>query len=107
MKSIIMAALVLMLASCASTQKKIDSWIGSTKQEVIMQYGPPVLSTSDRNGGEILTFSKSGAGGYSTTMWNYTHYAHFYFGKDGLVYHVMVNGEKEVYTVNNVIPIIR
>lgn len=50
------ALLALLLLSC-STTKNLDNWLGHTKQELVLNWGPPSQTDSDGNGGEILTYS--------------------------------------------------
>lgn len=105
MKALIVL-LALALLSCASQKEIMDSWIGSTKHEVIMEWGPPEFFGSDGNGGQIIGYSKTGSGGYSTTSWIVTQYIYFYL-KEGRVYHWNIRGEKDVYNNTAIIPVIR
>ena len=85
-KNIILSLLILFLSSCHLQEKiqaSMDSWIGHTKQEVIMSWGPPARSCSDGANGEIIIYSKpiliSGVYYYYNTL--------FYINKESKVYH--------------------
>jgi hypothetical protein len=54
-------AVLLILAiaiggACASPQAQMDSWIGKSKHDLIMSWGPPGRVDSDGAGGEVLTY---------------------------------------------------
>lgn len=73
------------LISCGSQKKIMNSWIGLTKHDLVMNWGPPAKISDDGNGGEILVYAKQiylpsstfydGVGGSSTSqslnMWSY------------------------------------
>lgn len=102
MKTLLALLFILVLLSC-SASKKLDSWIGSTKKEVVMRYGPPEMTTTDTDGGEIITYTNSYNAGYANTVWTTTQFLHFYLGKDGLVYHCLYNKSREPIPVIQVI----
>lgn len=54
-KSILLA--VALLSACLSQQKIMNSWLGSTKQNLIMSWGPPDRIASDGGTGEILVYA--------------------------------------------------
>jgi hypothetical protein len=92
MKASMMIALItVILASCASTKeadktrKAMDSWLGSTKQSLILEWGAPNRVTSDGDGGEVLVYERQTYNGY----YHITIYAirMFYVHADGIIYH--------------------
>ncbi len=64
----------------------MNSWVGSTKHQLIMSWGPPAKVSDDGGGGEIMVCAKQiylpgstyydGVGGSSTSqslnMWSYS-----------------------------------
>lgn len=63
-KSNLIAILIAVLSFTVNAQskrkliKQMDSWVGATKHELIMGFGPASRIASDGNGGEILIYSK-------------------------------------------------
>jgi hypothetical protein len=61
---------VFLLVSCFTTQsaskqvkeqkfkEMMDSWVGSSKKELLMTWGSPESVTSDGDNGEIITFNE-------------------------------------------------
>lgn len=91
MKTIIFIALVaLLFSSCMSAKKvnsQMDSWIGSSKQELYMQWGPPSKTVSDGKDGEILIYAMQGFVPLSTGQTvNYWLYKMMYVRNDK-IYH--------------------
>jgi hypothetical protein len=80
--------ITVLLASCVSsreaTKKAMDSWLGSTKQSLILEWGAPNRVTSDGDGGEVLVFERSTYNSY----YHVTIYAirMFYVHADGIIY---------------------
>jgi hypothetical protein len=101
---------VFLLAGCYSTQNTMDSWIGSSKKDLIMKWGPPDRTASDGGEGEILIFAKqvyipaqtglstvgaddnvhTGAGTPARTYWDYKL---FYIDKNPIIYHWLTRRE--------------
>lgn len=90
---------ILLLSSCATlfgpSQKEVhDSWLGSTKVNLIQSWGPPTRITSDGQGGEVLTYEKSKTGRvyYGTYIQNtdiyYSdiYYSDMFVDKSGKIY---------------------
>lgn len=49
----------LLLLGCVSTRQQVlNSWVGSTKQRLILSWGPPTSVSDDGNGGEVLIYDK-------------------------------------------------
>lgn len=83
----------------------MDSWIGSTKQNLMMSWGPPARTTDDGAGGEILVYATQGYippstfydgyGGYSTkpgvSFWDYKF---MWVNSEGKIYHWMVQRQQ-------------
>lgn len=91
MKTTVLIAIVLVFfTSCMSAKKvnsQMDSWLGSTKQELIMQWGPPAKTVSDGSEGEILIYAAQGYVPLSTGQTvNYWMYKMMYV-RDGKIYH--------------------
>jgi hypothetical protein len=88
--SILLIAVIIV--SCASTRKAVDSWMGHNKSELILKLGPPQRTASDGNGGEVLI--------YETQVWmnsgNYeypiTSSRMFYADSTGRIYHWRAQG---------------
>ena len=49
--------LFITLASCASVKDAMNLWIGHSKQEVVLKWGPPNSVASDGNKGEVYIYS--------------------------------------------------
>lgn len=69
-------------------EKMMSSWIGSTKNALLLSWGSPSSVASDGKGGEILTFEEVKRAyfegrGYITVIHKYM----FYVNKDNIVYH--------------------
>jgi hypothetical protein len=101
-KSILSLAIIGLLTFCTSQKEVMNSWVGSTKQNLIMSWGPPLRTTDDGAGGEILVYAKQvyipsrtstfhdGYGGTSTTTSqpiNYWDYKMFWVNTEGKIYH--------------------
>jgi hypothetical protein len=66
----------------------MDSWMGSPKQNLILQKGPPERTASDGAGGEILIYSVQTYNSYTGAV-QYA-YAMYYAHADGILYHWIV-----------------
>lgn len=64
-------------------EAKVKSWIGQTKQEMLLNWGPPNARFSDGNNGEIYTYSVSAPFSFGT----YTGISNFYIDSKGIIYH--------------------
>lgn len=96
MKKVLIVFMVLSLFSCKSTRKVMDSWLGATKQQLIMSWGPPTKSASDGGNGEILVYSKQGyipASQYMVAQ-SYWDNKYFYINSSGKIYHWMTKREQ-------------
>jgi len=92
MKTTILIVAVMTLFSGCISSKKIDSqmnsWIGSDKKELILQWGPPSKVESDGNSGEILVYAQHGFVPLSTGQTvNYWLYKMMYVNQSGKIYH--------------------
>lgn len=91
MKYVIIAAIMILMVSCGSTRKAMDSWLGSDKTELIRQWGPPFATVSDGGTGEIMVFTDAiYIPAYSITNYRYRM---FYVNKEGKIYHWIVRTE--------------
>jgi hypothetical protein len=92
-KFLIILLAIGLLTSCVSQKEILNSWIGSTKQNLIMSWGPPAKTASDGGTGEILIYAKQVYiapiyySGGSTQAQIYWDYKMFYVNSDGKVYH--------------------
>ncbi len=100
MKTILCLLAVLLTTSCAtSLQDQMNACLGLTKQELVLQKGPPVLKTDDGNGGEIYVYAKeiympaSNYGVYLQAV-HYWDYRFLYINKQGIIYHWLVKKEQ-------------
>ena len=62
----------------------MDSWVGHSKQEIVMNWGPPARTASDGSDGEILIYASTYWG---PTSWKYTM---FYLNSSHTVYHWLI-----------------
>ena len=83
MKLLILIFIVALLTSCTSTKKTMNSWIGYTKQDLVLKWGQPARKESDENGGQIYVYETEYQS-YATSM--YVH-KFFYIDSDGKIYH--------------------
>lgn len=83
---------IALLTACASQKTIMDSWLGKTKQQLIMGWGPPERTASDGGAGEILVYSSQiyippstfyGGNGSSTTTRSVTFWDYKFFYVDG------------------------
>lgn len=93
------------LISCKSQKQIMDSWLGSSKQNLIMSWGPPDRTASDGGTGEILVYAKriyipsstfyDSYGGSSTTpARTYWDYKYIYVNNEGKIYYWMIRREE-------------
>ncbi len=92
-------------------KKAMDSWMGSTKAQLIQQWGPPTKTTDDGQGGEILIYDRTvtfpqipgqvynqpyNPNLYYTTPQNraVTRSRMFYVNKNGIIYHWLCQGRE-------------
>jgi len=101
-KTILLLLTLTSLISYVSTQKVMDSWLGSTKQQLIMSWGPAARTSSDGANGEILVYARQvyrapqnstfySDNGSSSTSYspgvNYWDYSMFFINSEGKIYH--------------------
>jgi hypothetical protein len=84
MKNLIIVA-VIFLSSCMSTRKLMDSWVGDSKQNLILKWGPPERLASDGGSGEIMIYSRQVYNSY--TRQTIYQCKMFYVDLDGEIYH--------------------
>ncbi len=74
------------------TKKLMDSWLNSTKQQLILSWGPPSSTTSDGGDGEILIYSRrvyvpaQQYGQYRSPGVDYYNYKMFYVNSQGTIF---------------------
>ena len=56
--TIILIIVSLSLISCISTKKLMNSWVGDSKQNLVLKWGPPTRIASDANNGEIYIYER-------------------------------------------------
>ena len=86
---ILLLLLSTLVLSCTSTRKALDPWLGATKQELILNWGPPIRTTSDGGSGEILVYAEQGDQPSSGNVRAYTYwdYKYMYVDSTGRIYH--------------------
>ena len=118
MKNIIYFFSACLLTSCLATsglgdkeKEVMDSWMGSTKAQLIQSWGPPTKVASDGQGGEILIYDKSVSFAqspgqvYTQPYNNNVYYTNpesniitrsrmFYINKQGVIYHWLCQGRQ-------------
>lgn len=109
MKRIILLLTFATLFGCTTTKQVMDSWVGATKQRLVMNWGAPTRSADDGNGGEILVYAKQvyiqapsnsyyNSSGQMVTSQaqpiNYWEYKMFYVNGSGVIYHWLVQREQ-------------
>ena len=79
----------VMMFSCVSTKKRLDPWLGSTKKELIMSWGPPIRTVSDGGTGEILVYADQSYLPEANNVRRdiYWVYKYMYVNSDGKIYH--------------------
>ncbi len=109
-----MFALILIINGCATTQnyssaddekfqnvttqkssstddeefkKAMNSWIGVTKKQRILEAGPPATISSDGDNGEILVYEDLRRALIDGTYVTIVHKKMFYVNSDGIIYH--------------------
>ena len=84
-KKILILLVVGLLTACVSQKEIMNSWLGHTKQELIMSWGPPARTASDGGTGEILIYAKQ----VYIPQWNMNYYEYkmMYINSDGKIYH--------------------
>lgn len=58
MKRLIPIFAILLLASCAGQKKLMNKWVGSSKENLILDWGMPSKIVEIEPGGEILVFAE-------------------------------------------------
>lgn len=79
------------MSGCYTTKQTTDTlqtWIGNSKQNLIMQWGPPTSTSSDGAGGDVLMYAtrvyRQLPNGSTLDSW---HYRIMYANADGRLYH--------------------
>lgn len=102
--------ILLLFYSCSPSITEImNSWIGHSKQELIMSFGIPSRIESDGAGGEIVVFAQqvyqapsnstiyTNSGSSSTVHnagYNYWSYKMFFINKEGKIYHWLTQNQQ-------------
>lgn len=109
MKNLTLTICILCFAACTTIQDQMNSWMGASKQQLYMSWGPPARITEDGNGGEILVYAKQVylPGGSSTfysdngtastsyrNSINYWDYKFMYANSSGIIYYWMIRKEQ-------------
>jgi hypothetical protein len=71
--------------ACSSTKKLMDSWVGDTKQNLILKWGPPERTATDGGTGEILVYSKQKYNAITEATMYFIYM--FYANSDDKIYH--------------------
>lgn len=96
------AVLLVVLFSCTSPKKVMNSWVGDSRQNLIFKWGPPVQTASDGRGGEILTYAQRVYSEVGGTIVDYWDYRLFYVNSKDIVYHWMMRRSPNPPTTVNV-----
>jgi hypothetical protein len=83
-KLIVALFLLTIFSSFRGVKKAMNSWIGSSKTELILKWGPPDRTTSDGGEGEILIYAKQV---YISSDYIFWDYKMFYIDVTGKIYH--------------------
>ena len=67
----------------AELEARGKSTVGSTKQLLLLNWGPPTSTMSDGAGGEIYTYSDPG----QLIVGYYTPFINIYINEKGIIYH--------------------
>jgi hypothetical protein len=80
---ILCCVIALYISSCASQQKVMTSYMGASKQTIVMNFGPPARIASDANNGEIYIYERA------YMMYNVVRYEHkmIYINSDNKAYY--------------------
>ena len=93
-KIMLVAIITILMSGCASTKKTakmLDAWLGSSKQQLILKWGPPAQTASDGANGEVLVYADR----YyytlppSTVPLLYWQYKMMYVNGEGKIYHTL------------------
>jgi hypothetical protein len=94
MKLTIFLAILVITISCQSTKEIMDSWIGASKQDLIMSWGPPQKVIENSPNGTILVYQKrvyvepgQPYPGVYTKAEHYWQYKYMYVGDNGTIFH--------------------
>jgi hypothetical protein len=81
--------LLTLVLSCRTTKSILDPWLGSTKKELILNWGPPIRTTSDGGTGEILVYAEQGdqAATPTSRAYSFWSYTYMYVDSTGKIYH--------------------
>jgi hypothetical protein len=97
-RKLLFFTLILVITSCTSTKKAMDSWLGASKQQLFMKWGPPTKTASDGGSGEILVYSTQGYNpgipGYGVAPTAYWDNKYFYVNSEGKIYYWMTKREQ-------------
>ncbi len=97
-KLVLMAALVLLQVSCASTNSSMTASVGQTKSKLIKAWGTPVRTLPNNEQGEILVYADqvfTDSNGPKMAGENYWNYNYIYVNKEGKV--TLTRKEKQNY----------
>lgn len=76
---------IAIITGCSSQKKILNTWIGSSKYNLIQSWGPPSRTADDGNGGEVLIYADQV---YAPELHlNYWNYKMMYAHPNGIIYH--------------------
>ena len=81
---------LITITGCNSTKKleqNLNSWLGHSKQELILKWGPPNQTTSDGSNGEILVYTRHVYYVLNNNPVDYWEYRMMYADAGGKIYH--------------------
>jgi hypothetical protein len=92
---VFLSSCVILMAAQVNGQMK--TWIGQSKQQLLMQWGPPSATFDDGNGGEVWTYESfrqtigvAQTNSYGQTLYRppqqYRAVRQFYIDRNGTIY---------------------
>ena len=101
-KLVFIILICLVFTSCATLftdpiDDMMNSWIGASKNELLLSWGPPNQTFSDGKGGEVWTYAQdrqtmgnAWTDSYGRTYWNapkqYQSVRQFYINENDIIY---------------------
>jgi hypothetical protein len=64
MRTILLAAVLVLVSACATTEKAKETWLGASYDDVVRTWGPPMRSGKLSDGSEVHTWVAEGGPTY-------------------------------------------
>ncbi len=96
MNKLILTIFFVTSLACSNTKKIMNAWVGLTKQQLILSWGPPSRIASDGGNGEILVYANQlySPGVNGTGAFSYLNYKYMYVDSSSKIYHWLVKIEQ-------------